>query len=106
MQRHRDHVRAAARDLGWPEPVIYPSASPAATRTGTGTPLDALASAIVDGHHDAVITTRLADISRDTTAVDAFVAQCLSNRVAIHLTGGERINSTFTDALWSAIGTR
>jgi DNA invertase Pin-like site-specific DNA recombinase len=91
MQRQRDLVMRTAGEVGWPPPDLYTNAgSPDWTQPGSD--LATLASRIIAGGHDAVITESLTRISRDTAEVAAFYDLCANRGVAVHTVDQGRIS--------------
>jgi DNA invertase Pin-like site-specific DNA recombinase len=89
--RQRAHVLAATRSLGWPEPTAYIDAG-SAVSTGPSQ-FTALAVAIIEGRHDAVIMTDLARISRTSADAVAFARLCHQHGAVLHLTSGEHVTA-------------
>jgi DNA invertase Pin-like site-specific DNA recombinase len=89
ITRQCDHVLAAARALGWPEPVGYADAGPAVSTSASR--FTVLAVAIIEGRHDAVIMTDLARISRTGADAVAFAHLCHQHGAVLQLTSGEQV---------------
>jgi DNA invertase Pin-like site-specific DNA recombinase len=103
MHRQGDIVTAAARSLGWPQPAVYADAGAAAQ---PGSQLTALTTAITQGHHDAIIVTDPARISRSTAQLETFRAHCRTHHVPIYLTTGEQLTNAAVIALHAGIADR
>jgi hypothetical protein len=77
-----------AREIGWPEPVVYADAGTAAE---PGSQYAALVEAIAAGRHDAVIVTHPMMISRDLAQVEAFDKLCRQHGVRVHSRWGHEL---------------
>jgi DNA invertase Pin-like site-specific DNA recombinase len=89
ITRQRDHVLAAARALGWPEPAVYTDAGPAVSTAPSR--FAALAVAIIEGRHDAVIMTDRARIIRVGADAVAFAHLCQQHGAVLQFTSGEQV---------------
>jgi DNA invertase Pin-like site-specific DNA recombinase len=89
ITRRRDHVLATARALGWPEPAVHADAGSAVSTSPSR--FTALAVAIIEGRHDAVIMTDLARISRTGADAIAFAPLCHQHGAVLQLTSGEQV---------------
>jgi hypothetical protein len=89
-------VLTAARALGCPEPALYTDVGPAISSDPSQ--FTALAVAIMEGRHDAVIMTDLARIGRTSTV--AFARLCHRHGVVVQLTSGVQV--TVGTAAWHA----
>jgi DNA invertase Pin-like site-specific DNA recombinase len=101
ITRQRDHVLATARALGWPQPAAHTDAGPAASACPSQ--VTALAVAIIEGRHDAVIMTDLARISRTSADAVAFAHLCDQHGAVLQLTSGEQVTGTATAALHASL---
>jgi DNA invertase Pin-like site-specific DNA recombinase len=91
IARQRYDVLAAARALGWPEPTVYTDAGSAVSAGPSR--FTALAVAIIEGRHDAVIMTDLARISRNSGDAVAFAGLCDQHGAVLQLTSGEPVTA-------------
>jgi DNA invertase Pin-like site-specific DNA recombinase len=89
-------VLATACALGWPEPAVYADAGLAAS-TGPSR-FAALAVAIIEGRHDAVIMTDLARVSRTGADAVAFAYLCHQHGAVLQLTSGEQVTDATADS--------
>ncbi len=80
--RQREAVIEAARQRGWPEPVVYADDGPALA-DGHAPGLAMLSAAIGAGRHDAVIMSGPGIISGNPARLMAFLFRCTDNGVAV-----------------------
>jgi DNA invertase Pin-like site-specific DNA recombinase len=93
MDRQRGEATRAARRLGWPEPVIYADTGLAAQPASQ---YAALADAISQSRHDAVLITDPERISRDPAQLTDFAARCRHHGARLYLTTGQDITDDAT----------
>jgi len=84
--RQRDAIIEAARERGWPDPVIYADEGPVPA-DGPGPALASLSAAIGAGRHDAVIVSGAGVLRRSSADMMAFLFHCTRHGVAVELVG-------------------
>jgi hypothetical protein len=84
--RQRDAIVAAARERGWPDPVVYADEGPVPAE-GLGPALASLSAAISAGRHDAVIVPGAGVMSRNSAEMMAFLFRCTRHGVAVEFLG-------------------
>jgi hypothetical protein len=93
MTGYRGMIVGWARYLGWPVPVVYADAGPAASAPGSGRRYAALVKAIAAGRHDAVIIPGPGAIGRDLAQIEAFDRYCRQHGVLLCCPYGEKVTS-------------
>jgi hypothetical protein len=86
LAQYRIMMADFARELGWPEPVVYADAGPA----GPGSEYAALVEAIAAGRHDAVLVPS-AMVIGDLDQIQAFVEHCRRYNVRVYSRWGEEV---------------
>jgi len=84
--RQRDAIIEAARERGWPDPVIYADEGPVPA-DGPGPALASLSAAIGAGRHDAVIVSGAGVLRRSSADMMAFLFHCTRHGVAVEFLG-------------------